>query len=57
MGNAVSFARSGLAAVKFNLTKARRKRKLLLSSQGLIAKDDDVVIVKRGEDPILKRGR
>ena len=57
MGNSVSLARRGLVAVKFDLAKARRKRKLLLSGQGLIAKDDDVVVVKRGEDPILERGR
>ena len=57
MGNAVSLACRGLVAMKFDLAKACRKGKLLLSSQGLIAKDDDVVVVKRGEDPILERGR
>ena len=57
MGNAVSLACRGLVAMKFDLAKARRKRKLLLSCQGLIVKDDDVVVVKRGEDPILERGR
>ena len=57
MGNAVSLACRGLVAVKFDLAKARRKRELLLSSQGLIANDDDVVVEKRGEDPILERGR
>lgn len=57
MGNTVSLACRGLVAVKFDLAKARRKRKLLLSGQGLMAKDDDVVVVKRGEDPILERGR
>ena len=57
MGNAVSLACRGLVAMKFDLAKAGRKRKLLLSGQGLIAKDDDVVVVKRGEDPILERGR
>src|SRR5277367_4892297 len=57
MGNAISLARSGLATVKFDLAKARRKRKLLLSSQSLIAKDDDVVIVERCEDAILEHGR
>ena len=57
MGNAVSLACQGLVAMKFNLPKACRKGKLLLSSQGLIAKDDDVVVVKRCEDPILERGR